>query len=200
MSDYKNGKIYQLVCNETGEVYIGSTRQDLEVRLTKHKSDGLNISGKRNHVCVSKQIIDRNNYYIELLENYPCNNQFELQRKEGEYQRAIECINKVIAGRTHKEWIEDNKQHRINYGKTYAIENAEAIKKYKTTKTTCECGSIVHRACLPGHVRSQKHKDLMNNIDLTLGKFICECGSAINKSVLAKHRRTKKHIDLMANI
>ena len=200
MPDYKNGKIYQIVCNITGETYIGSTCKSLEDRLIQHKSDGLNILGNRGNVSTSKQIIERRDYYIELLEMYPCNTAYELERKEGEYQRTIKCINKVIAGRTRKEWFEDNKQHRINYSKTYNIENAEAIKKYKTAETTCECGTIVHRTCLSSHLRSQKHKDLMNNIDLTLGKFICECGSAISKRVLAKHRRTKKHIDLMNKI
>ena len=123
MPDYKNGKIYQLVCNETGEVYIGSTVQDLERRLSRHKATDNN--------CYSNQIINRGNYYIELLENYPCNNEFELNRKEGEYQRAIECINHDIAGRTPKEWVQDNKEKLAKYHKEYQQDNKEVIATQK---------------------------------------------------------------------
>ncbi len=37
--DYKNSKIYRIVCNETGETYIGSTTQTLTKRLSKHKEN-----------------------------------------------------------------------------------------------------------------------------------------------------------------
>ena len=37
MPDYSKGKIYRIVCNTTGKVYIGSTSQDyLSQRLRKH--------------------------------------------------------------------------------------------------------------------------------------------------------------------
>ena len=102
MCEYLNGKIYKLVCEITGEVYIGSTIRSLEDRLYNHVN-------KYNSTC-SKQIIDRNKYYIEQLESYPCNSKQELERKEGEYQRAFECININIAGRTKLEYYEDNKE------------------------------------------------------------------------------------------
>jgi len=172
MCDYKNGKIYQLVCNETREVYIGSTTASLEDRLTTHKAPTNN--------CYSKQIIDRNNYYIELLETYPCNNEFELNRKEGEYQRAIECINHNIAGRTYKEWVQDNKEKLDKYHKKYDTEyrqiNKEAIAK-------------------------RKHKYYQNNLETlkaNRGKVvICECGIKSTHGTLKTHKLTKKHINLM---
>ena len=35
--DYKNSKIYRIVCNTTNKQYIGSTTQPLFKRLSKHK-------------------------------------------------------------------------------------------------------------------------------------------------------------------
>ena len=179
MPDYKNGKIYQLVCNETNEVYIGSTVQDLEVRLTRHKTPTNN--------CYSKQIIDRGNYYIELLETYPCNNEYELNRKEGEYQRAIECINHDIAGRTDAEWRQDNKEKLAKYYKEYKEDNKEAIAKhaheyYQANKETFKEYYQNNKEAIKAH-RSKV--------------VICECGIKSTRINLARHKTSKRHIDLM---
>ena len=168
MCDYKNGKIYQLVCNETGEVYIGSTINSLEYRLSKHEMS--------TNTCYSKQIIDRNNYYIELLETYPCNNEFELNLKEGEYQRVIECINHNIAGRTKREYYQDNKEAIDKYRKEWEQDNKEAIAKKKREYRQINLETI------------KAHKSKV---------VICECGIKSTKATLARHKRTKKHIDLM---
>jgi hypothetical protein len=41
----------------------------------------------------SFQIIQRGDYYIELLENFPCENSDELRKKEREWYDCIICIN-----------------------------------------------------------------------------------------------------------
>ena len=172
MLDYKNGKIYQIVCNITGERYVGSTCKSLEDRLKTH-IDFLD--------CSSKQIIKRRNYYIELLENYPCESDNELKRKEGEYQKTMECINIYIAGRTRKEWYQDNKEEiRIkknqyyqdnkeyfrNVDKMYSIKYAEKRKIREGKIVICECGSKSTHHHLARHKRSKKHIDLMNKLTL----------------------------------
>tara|TARA_R110000737_G_scaffold68757_1_gene97022 strand:- start:54 stop:581 length:528 start_codon:yes stop_codon:yes gene_type:complete len=175
MIDYKNGKIYRLVCYETGEIYIGSTAVSLEDRLTKHKTP--------SNRCYSKQIIDRGNYYIELLENYPCNSEYELNLKEGEYHRAIECINHNIAGRTKSEymaqWRQDNKEKLAKYYKEYQQDNKEVIATQKIE-----------------YYQDNKEAILASNSKVV----ICECGIKSTRINLPRHKRTKKHIDLMANI
>tara|TARA_R110000737_G_scaffold166137_1_gene193367 strand:- start:220 stop:801 length:582 start_codon:yes stop_codon:yes gene_type:complete len=179
MCDYKNGKIYKLVCNITGETYIGSTTQSLEERLYRHKSDGLNISGNRDIVSTSKQIIQRNAYYIELLETYPCESKTQLERKEGEYQRDIECINRYIAGRTDKEYYQDNKEElknkqknyrknnlefKLNYEREYRLKNKEKISKIKANLIVCECGFQSSYGHLARHRRTKKHIDFINKL------------------------------------
>ena len=61
---------------------------------------------------ISCDIIDRGNYPIFLFENYPCNSRDELTTREGQiirkYEHECECVNMCIAGRSKKEYYEDN--------------------------------------------------------------------------------------------
>lgn len=116
MPDYSKGKIYKIVCNETGKVYIGSTVQKLNTRLNNHKSYYNHwLDGKIDRQCASYAIIQFDNYYIELIENYPCNSRTELEMREGYWQKQIECINKNIAG----AYGGDKKTYMKNYQKVY---------------------------------------------------------------------------------
>ena len=54
--------IYEIVCNITGERYIGSTKQELKKRIEKHKDV------KQKHPCSSKQIIQRGDFVSRVLE------------------------------------------------------------------------------------------------------------------------------------
>jgi len=147
---YKNGKIYKIVCNETDEVYYGSTIQTLKERLRGHL--------KERYFCMSKQILDRNNYYCELVEDYSCNNVYELETREKWYILNNECINKLIPART-KEEIKDR---RKNYDKKKYENNKEIINEKRKEKTTCDiCGSIVNRGGLKRHQKNKKCKSFI---------------------------------------
>ena len=142
---YQNGKIYKIVCNETGEVYYGSTIQKLITRMNKHKN--------KKKYCRSKQIINRGNYYYELVENYSCNNRKELETREKWYIENNECINKNIPLRTRKEYRQDNKEKIKEYSKQYRESNIEKIKE----KITCDiCGDIVGKHYIKRHQRGKK--------------------------------------------
>jgi hypothetical protein len=83
---YQQGKIYMMKCNKTGLCYIGSTIEKLNKRLGKHLTDyrgymGINNVKRRNYRS-SFDVIINENYDINLLENYPCNNRRELQHRE----------------------------------------------------------------------------------------------------------------------
>ena len=80
MERYQNSKIYKIVCQETNEVYYGSTIKSLAHRLYQHIADS-----KTNSSITSKRIIMRNNYKMELVENFPCETKAELRKREGLY-------------------------------------------------------------------------------------------------------------------
>jgi hypothetical protein len=70
-----------------------------------------------------------------------------------------------------KEYREENRNKinenaRLCYDKTkkreYEEKNKEKIKKRKTEKFTCECGSIIQRGDKSKHMRTQKHIKFIN--------------------------------------
>ena len=134
-SDYSQGKIYKIVCNKTGLVYIGSTCKTLEERLKGHEYDMKRFIHIRNNLpdklkktkfCTSFYIFLNKDYKIELIENYPCNTRLELETKECEHMRFnqesvnllrhplyskltfdIESIPKVISEKERQQYIKD---------------------------------------------------------------------------------------------
>jgi hypothetical protein len=112
MPDYQKAKIYRIISPSKNLIYYGSTTQTLSQRLTDHlKRKKYNKGGQ----YTSYLVLDCEDYKIELVENYPCNNKEQLFKKEGEYIKANECVNKYVAGRTDKEWREDNREYLLNY-------------------------------------------------------------------------------------
>ena len=136
-SKYSNGKIYKIKSNQTEKFYIGSTINDLKLRLIQHKTHYKCFQeGKRNFVA-SFEIIIFNDVSIELIEKFSCNSKKELLKREGEiikqYLQDGNILNKNIAGRSDKEYREQNKD-KINeymkaYMKVYYNKNKDKIKK-----------------------------------------------------------------------
>jgi len=64
---------------------------------------------KNKVLGLNKEIVkDITEWKIELYELYPCNTNQELHRREGEVIRQLGTLNKCIAGRTQKEYCQDN--------------------------------------------------------------------------------------------
>jgi len=128
MPDYQKAKIYKLWSPQgtEEEVYFGSTTDELRKRKNQHKS--------KNHNCKSKILFEKyDDVRIELVEEYPCNSKAELFKKEGEYIKNNKCLNRNVAGRTHKEYCEDNKEsikeYLHHYQKEYQFKNYEKNKE-----------------------------------------------------------------------
>ena len=91
MPDYKNSKIYKIVCNTTGKIYIGSTTVLLCKRLAGHVN-----AYRKGKYTSSKEILDGGNYSIVLIENMECDTKEQLLQKERHYIESIECVNKIV--------------------------------------------------------------------------------------------------------
>jgi hypothetical protein len=125
MPNFANGKIYKLWSPEGDDIYIGSTTRSLCRRKAGHKFEyncGKNVSSK---ILFEKYYDVR----IELVEEFPCENKMELNKREGYYIRTLECVNKQIPDRTQKEWIEDNKEKIKEQKKQYNEANKEKFKE-----------------------------------------------------------------------
>ena len=116
--NYQNTKIYKIWSPNTEQVYIGATVQSLSMRMSAHR---------RTIDTKSKIIIDLGDAKIELLEEFPCDNKMESDKKEGEYIRKLDCVNKHIAGRTDKEYRIDNKEKIANNKQQYYNTNKDVI-------------------------------------------------------------------------
>jgi hypothetical protein len=132
MSDkYKNGKIYTIRCkNDDSLIYVGSTVQPLFKRWFEHKS---NVNNKKSNMLLHQKIRETNieDWYIELYEEFSCENKEQLNKREGQIIREIGTLNKVIAGRTHKEYDEDSKDKKKEYRLNYKEKITERMKEYR---------------------------------------------------------------------
>jgi len=81
MGDYTQGKIYKIIDESNGDVYIGSTIQTLHMRFLRHRM--FNEYNK-----------DKCNCKIILIEDYPCNSKHDLNIREQYHIDNNECINK----------------------------------------------------------------------------------------------------------
>lgn len=165
---YKRGKIYTIRCRyDDTLIYVGSTIDTLAKRMGGHK----NKSTKVIYPLYKKINNDWDNWFIELYENYPCNNKQELLKREGEVTRQIGNLNKQIASRTKSQYYEDNKEtlyekqkiwnmvnneKKNNYAKKYRDNNKENIEDKAREKIKCNCGSIIRRDSLWRHQQSIK--------------------------------------------
>jgi hypothetical protein len=134
MVNYQQGKIYEIICNITGQRYIGSTTQKLSKRLVHHRSV--------YNTTLSKIIIQNGNYYINLLEEYACENKEQLLKKEREWFDKLECINKfkpyiseeelkTYRKENCKNYYQKNSEKVVEYQKKYREKNKEKIKEQK---------------------------------------------------------------------
>ena len=141
MPDYKQGKIYTVRCKTDDTlIYVGCTTEMLSRRMAKHK-----YQSKINpNICFYQHVNNWNDWYIELYEDYPCENTEQLNKREGEIIREIGTVNKSIAGRTRQEWYEDNKEKYKEYNKKYHQNNKDKRKetdqeyKQKNKDKICE--------------------------------------------------------------
>ena len=170
MNKYQNGKIYTIKSPNTDKIYIGSTTQKyLSSRLAQHKAHM-----KGNIFVSSSEIIKCGDAYIELIEMFPCNNKMELDKREGEIQKAHDNkVNKAIAGRTKKEYKQTDKSKEQQ--KEYIKQNEEHFKEYRKEYY------LKKKEDNPEHIKEQqeKRKELIK----------CpNCDMEVQKKALTRHQ------------
>lgn len=134
MVNYQLGKIYKLI-SPSGLIYVGSTCETLSKRLGGHKRDYKYYQKHKNRNKVTSFILfdeDIDNIDIVLIENYPCNSKDELHARERYYIDSLKCVNITKPHRTHKEWLEDNKDNLKEKNKEWGKKWREENKEYKS--------------------------------------------------------------------
>jgi group I intron endonuclease len=170
--DYSKGKIYRILNNVDDDCYIGSTTQPLSKRMAVHRKDMNAASNRDRLLYIKMRLHGAENFYIELVEEYPCENVEQLRKREGHYIREMGTLNKLVSGRSTDEWRRDSFEHRkawqkqydtehrekkSAYKKDWLLKNAEKMREWKLTPIQCECGITYTQQCRSKHVKTKRH-------------------------------------------
>jgi hypothetical protein len=112
---YLKGKIYKIVDNTNGNIYIGSTTEPtLARRLAKHRGNfSSHLNGTSGYLS-SFEVIKNNDYDIVLIENFPCNSKDELHKQERFYIETLPCVNKCVPIRNDIADVKNKKKEYYN--------------------------------------------------------------------------------------
>ena len=201
----QHGKIYKIVCNITKEVYIGSTCDTIEERLKTHH--------QKNNRAVSKLILARGDYYIELIEDYPCETKPQLLWRERHYYDTVDCINLVPPIVSAEEAIAKKQAYRDGrkdisraYNKQYRENNVESIaagkKKWQDdNKETISANGKIYRENNAEAIKLKKAADYQKS-KANIKTLTCGCGGTYSDRAIGcktRHEATKKHLKWVAN-
>ena len=130
MVNYSQAKVYKIVDNTNGNIYIGSTCEPTLARRLAGHVNAYNkyLNGKCNNYT-SFQILENNNYDIVLLE--ACENittKDELHARERIYIETLDCVNRYIPSRKAKEWRKLNREMLLEQQKIWRDANKDIIK------------------------------------------------------------------------
>ena len=222
---YRYGKIYRISDNDNNECYIGSTcKYYLSSRMSMHRSKFKAYKEGEYGFCTVFKLFEQygvEGCKIELIEEYPCQSNAELLKRECEHIKANTCVNKFMPARTRKEYVEDNKDKIAECQRKYREENKELIsersKQYREkfkeklmeNKKEYYSNNIEYfKAYHQEHyvinkdaiISYQKAYRAENDDKIKARKSRiekCICGSEITHDRMSSHMKTKKHLERM---
>jgi acyl-CoA synthetase (NDP forming) len=198
---YANGKIYKLVNDIDGEIYVGSTCCPLSKRLYEHKKAAKKVI--RRLVYKHLNDVGWKHVNIILIELYPCQNVMQLKSKEREIiERLKPRLNKLIPTRTAQEWRALHKEGKARYDLEYRQKNTEHISNVKRIKY--QESKDDKKQQMNKYYNDNKEQFAFKNKEYRIenkekiaqqqsAKVACECGCEVRKGGLARHKRTPKH-------
>jgi len=134
--------IYKICCNDENitELYVGSS-QNLEARISKHKSTCNNSNNKQYNCKVYKFIRENggwDNWNVFEIETLECI-KYEAHLKERYWIEILQStLNKLIPTRTQQEWFDEyygtHKDQLITYQHKYKIANRDQIAEKRKLK------------------------------------------------------------------
>jgi len=170
MPKWENGCIYMLRHKEDVElenIYIGSTT-NFRGRKHEHKSCCNNIN-RKEYNAKKYQFIRANGGWDEWkmiwLEDYPCKNKRELEKKEDEvmlqYQNTMNMQRAYLTDKENeqykKEYCKNNRDKILEKAKKHYRDNRDKKLERLKEKITCDiCGCESTRNHLTRHQRSAK--------------------------------------------
>eukprot|EP00960_Hanusia_phi_P020836 613882-Hanusia_phi.AAC.1 len=212
MPDYSKSVIYTIRCkNNDSFIYVGSTTQQLCLRWGQHKTHCYHSNNASYNMLLYQEIrkTSWDDWYIELYEEYPCENIQQLHKREGEVIRVIGTLNRNIAGRDDKQWFEDNKEKIREQQKQWREENKEKIKHhrednkdkaaayykqwYEDNKEKLQEYREDNKQYFKDKWQEYYSKNKSELLKKQKEKKECECGMIISNNWMNKHIKTQRH-------
>lgn len=199
--DYQNGKIYKVINTVNEDIYIGSTTQNLIIRLTSHFSAS-NVGTSRRNSLLNNCIKDigKDNFSIELIEKVECNTKEELLIREQYYIDLLKPkLNQFNAIKQSEDFYknnkkkvyQENKDFFLEKSKKYYAENKEhvaiIVKEYREQNKE----KISEQRKLYREQNKEKIKEKKSQ------KYICECGVESTISHKSRHIKSKFHLEFL---
>ena len=182
---YSKGKIYSVRNIIDDDVYIGSTCSSLSQRMVKHRSGSKKV---KMRLYDKMQEIGVDNFYIELVEEHPCDNIEQLRRREGELIRQMGTLNNRIDGRTQSEYYQDNREEKLKY----MADNREYfLQKHREYN---ELHREELRAKDNARYEAADKKELYQKAkEWKCIKLECSCGGKYTLAHKAEHEQSRRH-------
>ena len=195
---------YSIVSNNSDKVYVGSTKKSIAERLNQHEKDYKQFQDGKARKCMSYDILELQDYSIQLIETKDCKDRTE--------RDTIECyhiintpntVNKMMPGRTKEQYYQDHKDWFIEYSKQYyqdnklrCLENAtqyrqenkEYYSEYNKQYYQENTEQILNKK---RQYRQDNKERLKQHTD---EKFNCPCGGRYVRKSKTRHFKTQKHL------
>lgn len=157
MPNYQDGKIYTFQCNtDTSLIYVGSTTKPLWYTKSIHKRYSRVYPNYPLYTVMANNG-GWYNWYIKLIESFPCNSKSELEKRKGEIMREIGSLNLKLPPYLT---MENNPEYQKEYDKEYREKNKIRIQKQKE-----ELAKKIQKQKeeLAKHLENEKHKSFIIN-------------------------------------
>ena len=204
--------------------YYGHT-EDFEDRKKHHVNDhrAWVAAGKPEKVSVvpsatrSVLVLDHAGWTMEEVDTIECDDEEDARKLEGRWILENDCVNRCVAGRTHKEYYQDhkeeiceqkkqyykdNREERREYNKqyyeTHREEQSEYMKQYReqNNEKICEQKRQHYKENNVKILEQKKQYYIQNKAEINAKRSVkvtCEiCGSVVTKYRISSHRKTKK--------
>lgn len=202
------GRVYQIVCDcGCNQKYVGSTKQTLSQRMTKHRHDANRVLSPlylhMREVGTEKFRIIR----LELIEN--CLDKEQLRAREQYWIGQFDTLKNGLNGRYAIKDPNRDKECQRRYREANTDKIKERVKKYRQantdkikeqTKKYRHANKDVLKQKWAGYY--QANKDVLNektrqyhraNRERYKEQVECECGAILTHHNLSLHKKTNKH-------
>ena len=203
--NFQKAKIYKIWNNTNDKLYIGSSCSTLGNRMAKHRYNARN-STENSLMYDEMRRLGIANFFIELMEETPCQNIEQLRAIEGKYIRKFGTLNKVIAGRTHEEWCDENREYKNKmdriYHQNHKEQNRENNKKWReNNKEYKKQKAEEYEQKNKEIIKEKKARYYLKVREKLSEEVVCEiCGTTGQKRTIKQHERSKQHQQALENL